>query len=369
MLARLEAALAAAGVGAKVIYSGSADVDVLAPGAGKGRALEFLLRQLTAAVEASPNGGGGGGRSGGGKESAAPPLPGGVQVNGDSGNDAELFLVPGARGCVVANAHPELLAFAREERARRRQQAQRQQQGAGQQQQDGQQQQQQQQKEEDGANGGDEIGDTSFGIYLARQPCAGAIVEALEAFGSVAAARRAAPPAELAARRAALALAAALGGALGGDGAEDSAAFSAAGEWRAADGRALPLADGVKAAALALDEEESDGKKHPRVGWAGTLTAIAAAARQPGSDGSSVWEARLHLWRQRGGRRCYASVKELAVSIAVAPVKGGADDGMAPPAATVTGVVEVAVPEAAARGALGVASAVAIDGGGGGGEH
>jgi hypothetical protein len=48
--------LSAAGLTAKVVYSGGVDVDVLAAGAGKGAALAFLLQQL-AARGATPPGG------------------------------------------------------------------------------------------------------------------------------------------------------------------------------------------------------------------------------------------------------------------------------------------------------------------------
>lgn len=67
-----------------------------------------------------------------------------LQVNGDSGNDAELFEVPGVRGCMVSNAHPELKGYCTK---------------------------------------AVQAGATN--IHMATQPCAGGIVEALMQFGSV----------------------------------------------------------------------------------------------------------------------------------------------------------------------------------------
>jgi sucrose-6F-phosphate phosphohydrolase len=86
----LKEALQGKGIQAKVIYSGGSDVDILAAGASKGDGLKFLLKQI---------------EKGGG-------LPAdGVLVCGDSGNDIELFAVPGVRGCMVVNAHPELRKY------------------------------------------------------------------------------------------------------------------------------------------------------------------------------------------------------------------------------------------------------------------
>eukprot|EP00775_Hariotina_reticulata_P009955 gene9955-10110_t len=123
VLAGLRDALKGVGLAAKVIYSGGIDVDVLAQGAGKGKALEFIVNEL--------------------KQAGRYP-DGGVQVNGDSGNDIELFEVPGVRGCVVANAHPELREYATAAIA---------------------------------------AGRTN--IHIASQPCAGGIVETLIKFGSI----------------------------------------------------------------------------------------------------------------------------------------------------------------------------------------
>jgi mannosylfructose-6-phosphate phosphatase len=85
LLNEIDAALAAAGVRAKVIYSSRRDLDVLPAAADKGAAAAFLCRHW-------------------GFESCQ------VIVSGDSGNDAPLFR-PEFRGVVVANAHEELKAL------------------------------------------------------------------------------------------------------------------------------------------------------------------------------------------------------------------------------------------------------------------
>lgn len=159
MIKALEAGLKDKGIAAKVIYSGGADVDILAAGASKGEGLKFLLKQASLLLlqnAPEPNclclkvG-----------DLPLHPTPSflghellyltdmpicailirlmtdslidikqiqwhvdlpqiekgaglpedGVMVCGDSGNDVELFAVEGVRGCMVANAHPELRAY------------------------------------------------------------------------------------------------------------------------------------------------------------------------------------------------------------------------------------------------------------------
>ncbi|GLC34285.1 hypothetical protein PLESTM_000178300 [Pleodorina starrii] len=137
VLRLLEEALREEGLKVKVVYSGGRDVDLLAEGAGKGAALRFLLGRLRRA----------------GRE----PVDG-VQVNGDSGNDIELFQVPGVCGCVVANAFPELREFAR----KRQQQAK-----------------EEEEEEEEQRPAG---ATHACRVFQASEPCAGGILQALRHF-------------------------------------------------------------------------------------------------------------------------------------------------------------------------------------------
>ncbi|KAL4520971.1 hypothetical protein Ndes2526B_g00149 [Nannochloris sp. 'desiccata'] len=91
VVSNLRSQLAAAGLDTNVVFSGGQDLDVLPARASKGKALSFLLEQIE-------------------KQAGARPTKG-VMACGDSGNDQELFEVPGVHGCMVANAHPELVEW------------------------------------------------------------------------------------------------------------------------------------------------------------------------------------------------------------------------------------------------------------------
>ena len=79
----LKQLLDAAGLEVSVVYSSARDLDVLPWKTHKGQALQWLCERIPVPVTE-------------------------VLVAGDTGNDASMFLLPGARGIVVENALPEL---------------------------------------------------------------------------------------------------------------------------------------------------------------------------------------------------------------------------------------------------------------------
>lgn len=85
----IEALLRAEGIRYRLIYSGGRDLDLLPAPAGKGNALVRLADSEGIRYED-------------------------ILVAGDSGNDAEMFAVPGVNGVVVANRLDELAGVCRE---------------------------------------------------------------------------------------------------------------------------------------------------------------------------------------------------------------------------------------------------------------
>jgi len=83
-LETIRLALEKAELDTHLIYSSARDLDILPNWANKGNATKWLLRHLD-----------------------IPPTA--ALVAGDSGNDSEMFNIPGIRGIVVENAQPELL--------------------------------------------------------------------------------------------------------------------------------------------------------------------------------------------------------------------------------------------------------------------
>lgn len=86
-LADIEAALLAAEIGARIVYSSGRDLDILPKAADKGAALAWLCGQLHIGLDESV-------------------------VAGDTGNDRAMFELNDVRGVIVGNALPELVSMA-----------------------------------------------------------------------------------------------------------------------------------------------------------------------------------------------------------------------------------------------------------------
>jgi sucrose-6F-phosphate phosphohydrolase len=82
-LSDLRQRLAVAGLNVSAVYSSQRDLDLLPPRATKAGALQWLCIRLRVSLDE-------------------------VLVAGDTGNDADMFRLPGVRGIIVENAQPEL---------------------------------------------------------------------------------------------------------------------------------------------------------------------------------------------------------------------------------------------------------------------
>lgn len=90
-LSQIEAALLAADIDARIVYSSDRDLDILPKAADKGAALTWLCGQLGIGLDESV-------------------------VAGDTGNDRAMFELKNVRGVIVGNALPELVSLAHRDR-------------------------------------------------------------------------------------------------------------------------------------------------------------------------------------------------------------------------------------------------------------
>lgn len=89
-LGEIEAALLAANIDARIVYSSGRDLDILPKAADKGAALAWLCGQLRIGLDESV-------------------------VSGDTGNDRAMFELKTIRGVIVGNALPELVSLAHQD--------------------------------------------------------------------------------------------------------------------------------------------------------------------------------------------------------------------------------------------------------------